>query len=93
MKFILIGLVLLTTACTPETEDVNQNYLIPSELSDCMFKRMGNTSGNYITVVRCPNSTVSTIQSSTVSNIYSGKVKTTTIVIDGISYVPRGKDK
>lgn len=85
MKFILIGLVLLTTACTPETEDTNQDYLIPSELSDCMFKRMGNTSGNYITVVRCPNSTVSTIQ----SNI----AKTTTIVIDGISYVPRGKDK
>ena len=79
-SLITIAVAILLVACTPKTEDANQNYLIPSELSDCIFKRMGNTYGNYITVVRCPNSTVSTVQ--------SDKAHTTAIVIDGIKYVP-----
>lgn len=79
-SLITIAVAILLAACDPETKDITGNFVIPEEFSDCVFKRMGNTYGNYITVVRCPNSTVSTIQ--------SDKSHTTTIVIDGIKYVP-----
>ena len=81
MKSLLVlAIAVLLVACEPETKDVTDKFLVPEEFSDCVFKRMGSTEGIIITIVRCPNSTVSAIQ--------SDKSHTTTIVIDGIKYAP-----
>lgn len=77
-KIILIALVTFLVGCEAETVDVSHEYQIPDELADCIFKRMNSSTGKLITVVRCPNSTTSTIK--------SDKAHTTTIVVDGVKY-------
>lgn len=77
-KIILLALITLLSACERETVDVSYKYQIPDEFIDCVFKRMSTDSGYTITVVRCPNSTTTAIQ--------SDKTHTTTIVVDGIKY-------
>lgn len=79
-KNILLVLIMLLAACTPKTESIEYKYVIPAEFSDCVFKRMTNSDGYSITVVRCPNSTTSAIQ--------GDKSQTTSITIDGVKYTP-----
>ena len=70
-KIIALAFIMLLTACERKTVDVAGNYAVPQELSD---------TGSFITVVRCPNSATTTVQ--------SDKAHTTTIVVDGVKYTP-----
>jgi hypothetical protein len=63
-----------------DTIDISKIYDIPKQLSDCTFVRLTASWNASIVVVRCPNSVTTT----TVLN----KARTTTIVIDGVKYVP-----
>lgn len=67
----------LLAACSPSVEEVVPvpANIMPEELKDCKFFRLQNEHGGSITVVRCPNSTVSTTQHQ--------KNPVTTITIDG----------
>lgn len=77
-KLAAIFAALVLTACTPHTEEAAGKFSVPDDLKDCSIRDMWNTSGNYITVVRCPNSTTTTRT--------SGKNPRTTVVIDGAEY-------
>lgn len=60
-------------------KNVNSDYSIPAELSQCTFTRMTSSSGRNMTVVRCPSSTVTATE--------HNKAMTTTVTIDGNEYV------
>lgn len=81
---LLISTILLLTGCTgPVNVDQTVAYseAIPDELKDCSFHLVkGDWTTNHITVVRCPNSTVST-------SYMQGKTQQTVVVIDGVEYV------
>jgi len=88
MKHLLFPTVIagvwlsLLAACTPNVTEgapVPAN-IMPEELKDCKFFRLSNEHGNVITVVRCPNSTVSTTQHQ--------KSPVTTVTIDGAASSP-----
>lgn len=74
---------MLLTACDRVTVDVAHKYAVPQELSDCIFRRMDSDTGSFITVIRCPNSATTTVQ--------SDKAHTTTIVVDGVTYSKVGE--
>ena len=80
MKLLPFAMIVLLSACDAETYDVSNKYAIPPQFSDCMFADMRSTDGSVITVVRCPNSSTSTIR--------GGKAHETAIVIDGVQYEP-----
>jgi hypothetical protein len=82
-KIIALAFIMLLTACERKTVDVAGNYAIPQELSDCIFRRMYSHTASFITVVRCPNSATTTVQ--------SDKAHTTTIVVDGVTYSKVGE--
>ena len=82
LKTIVLSLVtaFLLTGCEPSYKDYTESFTnLPEGLKDC--KIYGIQNGNYmsLSVVRCPNSTVSTTYK-------SGKTTTTTVVIDGKNY-------
>lgn len=77
--FVIVAVAVLA-GCGPSSEVTN--YPMPPELSDCSQYRLSNGVGSGIVVVRCPNSTTSTTHP-------VGKSKSTTVVIDGVEYVPR----
>lgn len=75
---------LMVTGCddsdTGSQRNVTAKYNLPTEMADCVIYRMsGGMSVNELTVVRCPNSTTSTTHQ-------EGKVRRTTIVVDGVQY-------
>lgn len=47
-------------ACTPENKDVTGTFKLPEGLSDCTIYDLKSTNASSLTVVRCPNSKVST---------------------------------
>ena len=53
---ILLSAVL--AACTPSASNQTDSgkWHLPEGLKDCEIYRMGSSSGNYITVMRCPAS-------------------------------------
>ena len=77
-KFLLLASLVLLSACTPTTNSIDGDFVKPSQLQDCQFYRMRDTSGVSYVVVRCPNSSTSTTT--------SGKNKRTVVVIDGKEY-------
>lgn len=56
--------------------------VLPDELKDCKFFHVENSSGAHVCVVRCPNSTTSTTYT-------AGKMRTTSVVIDGVEYTQK----
>jgi len=78
MKIVAIMAVLILAGCTPTAENITANFAPPEELKDCTFHHMRSSNGGNITVVRCPNSSVTTKT--------GGKNARTTVVIDGIEY-------
>jgi hypothetical protein len=74
-KFLFAIMVALLSACTPQTNSVDGSFEKPPELQDCKFYRMRSSSGDNLTVIRCPNSVVSTTS--------TGKNKKKTVTIDG----------
>jgi hypothetical protein len=80
---IIIALCIMFLAgCTPSANE-KVWPVMPEELKDCKFYRLGDGEGNTISVARCPNS------STTVK--MNNKQGTTTVVIDGVEYVPNKK--
>lgn len=74
MKKILAVLsVALLVGCSPSTDTINDDYVIPEGLKDCQFYRMYNKNQNSIVVVRCQGSTTST-------TVTKNKSKATTVV-------------
>ena len=76
-KLLFVVLVMLLAGCTPSAKELNFPVM-PEELADCKVFRLSNSSGNIITVARCPNSVTTT---------KSGKAPAV-IVIDGVEYAP-----
>jgi hypothetical protein len=74
-KIVIIFALLALSGCTNKYSEANFPVR-PPELSDCKFFKMSNSSGEKITVVRCPNSTTSTTER-------VGKQDQTTVVTDG----------
>lgn len=79
--FISVALVLLLTGCDKSYRDVNTDYVLPEELSDCKIYKLhdGNILNGVIVITRCPNSSTST-------NHQVGKVRVNNIVVDGVEY-------
>ena len=76
MKKLALLFAIFLTGCGTETYEVKNRYDIPKGLEDCSFYYLKNDL-NGITVVRCPNSSVSVRQN-------SGKyeIKTVTVEIE-----------
>lgn len=67
--FALVG-------CKPEHRDITEDYKFPNGLSDCKAYWLKDATGSSMTVIRCPNSSVTT-------NYKQGKYdKTVTVVED-----------
>lgn len=83
MKKILaiILAVVALSGCEPSAKEVVME-VIPKALEDCRLYELKSRSGEYIKVMRCPNSTTST------NFTTGGKSKThhSDIVIDGATY-------
>lgn len=77
-KLILILSLLVVSACTPVTSSSDGDFQKPTELQDCKFFNMRNSSGNVYVVVRCPNSATTTTS--------NGKHKKRVIVVDGVEF-------
>lgn len=56
-KLILLSLLLV--GCDRETVENTNNWILPEGLKDCKVYYMSSSSGGYMTVMRCPNSTTS----------------------------------
>ena len=70
---VILMLVLTSVACTPSYEDSKGNFTaLPEELKNCKIYDIQGRNGNRITVMRCPNSEVTTRM--------SNKAKTTIVV-------------
>jgi hypothetical protein len=87
MKYILVSLLALTViGCgdgMPHTQTVSHAYELPNELKDCTVSYMTSPTHYNLTVIRCPNSSVTTEWTE-----HQGKstVQRTSITIDGIEY-------
>jgi hypothetical protein len=77
-KVAAVVLCVLVAGCEATTEDSKTRYSVPEHLNDCSFTYMRNTNGNAITVVRCPNSSTSTVTQE--------KSPKAVVVIDGVQY-------
>lgn len=75
--------ILVTVGCKsypPHYEEDKDYTVLPEELKDCKIFNISNGWG-ILTVVRCPNSSTSTIYS-------EGKTIKKVVVIDGVEYAP-----
>jgi hypothetical protein len=60
-KFLLILPLLLLMGCEPAAKNVDSNFSVrPKHLQNCRIDKLQNDSGSRITVVYCPNATVTT---------------------------------
>lgn len=84
MKYVLLILLAMVVACS-KTENITTEMDIPTELSDCQFFKVAQKNGMHaVRVLRCPNSTTTTIDARyDVSSKARRKVET--VVIDGVS--------
>jgi len=73
-KIAIILSLMFLSACSNGYYKANFP-VVPPELSDCQFFILTNDKGGNITVVRCPNSTTTTLAN-----------KRTTVVVDGVEY-------
>ena len=80
MKTTILILTLVFAGCTDKVEE-RKFAAMPKELADCRVFYLQNSSGNSMTVVRCPNS-------ATTAEARSGKTTQATVTIDGVEYTP-----
>lgn len=76
-KLLILAAIFALAGCSNNYKNV-VFPVKPKELDDCGFFRLENTKGQYLYVVRCPNSqtTVGT----------TGKSSQQVVVIDGVEY-------
>ena len=81
LLMVIIGVVMLTGCGESGYKDYTESFTnLPEGLKDCKIYYIKNGKDMSLSVVRCPNSTVSTTYK-------SGKTTLTTVVIDGKKYV------
>lgn len=87
-KLLLLAAAVLLTACEPGYKDQTARFpILPPELKDCKVYRIEADGPGHIKVVRCPNSTVTTVASSGKNNAM------TTIVDVDVPPVPKPAPK
>lgn len=60
-KYIAVTALILLAACDASTSEKTNKYVLPEELKDCRVYRMqGSGAEGALTIVRCPNSEVTT---------------------------------
>jgi hypothetical protein len=80
MKYVLILSLMVLAGCEPSaTEKVWP--VMPAGLQDCKFYKLKDAEGNALNVARCPLSTT-TVKT-------QAKTPVTTIIVDGMEYVPK----
>jgi hypothetical protein len=80
MKYVLILSLMVLAGCEPSaTEKVWP--VMPAGLQECKFYRLADEHGQVLNVARCPLSTT-TVKT-------HAKTPVTTIIIDGMEYVPK----
>ncbi len=69
MKILMLLLVLSLTlvSCTPSTQS-KTDIVLPSGLKDCKMFKLRDSWGDTIYVMRCPNSSVSTLSGAETPN-------------------------
>lgn len=78
----IVGCVQNDSPAPPDPVPMKLNFGTDSQLDGCQAYLVGRPAGSDIVVVRCP-------ASSTVSTSYaSGKSHHTTILVNGVSYIP-----
>ena len=82
MKLLRVVLsVVILTGCEPSYKDYTESFTnLPEGLKDCKIYGIQNGNSMSLSVVRCPNSSVS-------ATYKVGKTTATTVVIDGKKYV------
>jgi len=78
---IVLMSALFISGCENKYEEIDYPVR-PPELNDCAIYRLSNSEGGSIVVVRCPNSTTSTTYP-------QGKTQGSSIVVDGVEYIPK----
>lgn len=80
-KLLIIMLPFLLLGCEKRVENSNYTDVLQlnDELKDCKAYFLQSGVGGHMTVIRCPNSSVSTSEQ-------QGKITTRAIVIDGKEY-------
>lgn len=79
MKYALIIVAsLMLVGCSDSIKEMD--FRLPQELADCSIHRLSN-GWNSIYVTRCPNS-------QTTTTYQDGKVQSSSVVIDGVEYLP-----
>lgn len=84
LSVILFESVLILPGCGRKGDNTPQALIglkLPEELQDCKMFEIYNPYGYNLTLARCPLSATTTVSK-------TGKISQTTIVVDGIKYVP-----
>ncbi len=85
MKKVLLAIAIMA-ALSGCSDTARPLYFpaMPREFKDCNIVVVTNSEGAHVTLARCPNSTTS-------ATVPSGKTQVTTMTIDGVEYVSKGK--
>ena len=81
--FLSLVAVSMLFGCTPETEDVTNNYNLPQELKDYKLFKLSDINGNHLYVMARVNKEKGDVIAITTP---SGKTFTHTIIVDGEQY-------
>jgi hypothetical protein len=73
VKKVIIVLAVMLSGCYPSARELDFP-VVPEGLSDCKFYRL-SSAVDYVTVVRCPNSSTST-------NWRAGKATRSAVVVE-----------
>ncbi len=79
-KIAVLLVAVLLVACNDSSRELKFSAM-PDELSDCKVFYVQSRDSGSMTVVRCPNA-------ATTTKVSTGKTNKTTVVIDGVNYVP-----
>lgn len=71
---LTVAVLVAITGCDPTHKNISQKYKLPKPLKNCSVYKLGNTRGEDITVVHCPNSDTTTKT--------SGKSSKTVTIVD-----------
>lgn len=82
MKYLSL-VILLLVGCEPIVESDYPSmkpevFNKPKQLTDCEMHKVYVRTYGYVLMIRCPNASTTTFQNG----------KTTTVVIDGLKYIP-----
>lgn len=83
-NIIMLGLVVLLTACENGSKNIDFSQSLPDGFKDCKVVYVYNKDGEGVYLARCPNST-------TTVKYNSGKTTRRVITVDGVEYEAKEK--